>query len=268
MRPLVLLACALPLWAAAQYNSDTLRARMVVWNAVNARSAAMSIEDVNSDEPDINGQLGRALAGVLKVPGLSDRAIDSLIPPDDLQRVRSADGRLTIFQWDERTGGTFLGQLNVVFFRDTKGAGHAVGCNDEDASWPGDTWSRGGGYSAIHLLQRTDSSALYVCEGSVKGCSSCCSELLSVIELTRDSIHFDYPAFALGKDRNEEPLLGPTWELTARCGDVTRFAYDPKHKLLRYTYSSDDLTPVHTEEGPRKVVHGTVRFDGTRFVMR
>lgn len=267
MRPLLLLICAIPVLASAQWKSDTLRARMATWHAVRERSASMTLSDVMDDDWRINAQLSEALAGVLAMPGLSDHDIDSLIPADQLHRARSADGRLWLFSWDERTGGTFLAQVTLAFFRDAQGIGHPVfgrSSNDEG----GDTeWSHGGAYDAIHALGRTDSSTLYICVGSVKGCSSCCSELLSVIELTESSIHFDYPAFDQ-TDANGAPFMAATWELTARCGDVTRFAYDPKHKLLRYTYTSDDLTPMHTEESPGKLVSGTVRFDGTRFTVQ
>lgn len=40
--------------------------------------------------------------------------------------TRSPDGRLCIFQWDERTGGSFRALKHVVFYRDAKGAGHGT----------------------------------------------------------------------------------------------------------------------------------------------
>jgi len=267
MRQLLPFAIIFPLLATAQYDSDTLRARMDTWNTVRARSSAMSIEDVMNDDWRINAELSEALAGVLAVPGLSDHDIDSLIPADQLHRVRSADGRLWLFSWDERTGGTFLAQVTLAFFRDAQGNGHPVfgrSNNDEGGDME---WSHGGAYDAIHALGRTDSSTLYVCVGSVKGCSSCCSEMLTVIELTRDDIRFDFPAFEW-TDTDGERIMVPTWELTARCGDVSRFEYDPKHKMARYTYSADDLTPVHTEETSDQVVTGTARFDGIRFIIQ
>ncbi|MBL7945175.1 MAG: hypothetical protein JNN32_03860 [Flavobacteriales bacterium] len=268
MRALFIFGCILPLLSNAQYDRDTLGARLVTWNAVRERSDTLTLSEVMDDDWHINAQLNQALAGVLAVPGLNDHAIDSLIPADQLHRVRSADGRLTLFSWDERTGGTFQAQVTLVFFRDARGIGHPVfdrSLNDEGG---GTEWSRGGSYHAIHALGRTDSSTLYLCVGGVKGCSSCCSEMLTVIELTRDDIHFDYPAFEVGTDRNEEPLLGPTWELTARCGDVTRFDYDPKHKVARFTYTTDDLTPVPAGEGEARTITGSAHFDGKRFVVK
>ena len=84
----------------------------------------MSLGEVMEDEWRINEQQAEALAAVLQVPGLSDRSIDSLFA--DISHVRSPDGRLCIFEWAERTGGTFHGLMHVVFYRDAKGAGHGT----------------------------------------------------------------------------------------------------------------------------------------------
>lgn len=265
MRSFLIIACLLPILTVAQNWSDTLALRMANWHAVRARASALTQEEVNDNDWHINTDLGKAMAAVLRVPGLSDHSIDSLFPGDPFDHVRSSDGRLTIFQWDERTGGTFQALVHLVFYRDARGEGHPVfsyvtgdGVSEDDKYW-----SRGGGYSAIHALGRTDSSALYVCVGGVRGCSACCSELLTVLELTDSGINFTYPAF----DQPNEPEKGPSWELTSRCTDVTRFAYDPKTKTVSFTYTSDDITPVTTEEYPGPVISGTVRFDGRMFVV-
>jgi hypothetical protein len=263
MRTFGILACALPLLCVAQNWSDTLAVRMAAWNVVRERSDTLTLDEVMDDDWRINQELGEALAAVLRVPGLSDGALDSIFT-EGLRPVRSADGRLWIFEWDERTGGSFQAEVHLVFYRDGKGEGHPVFTFDlGDSIFEDDKrWSRGGGYGAIHQLGLTDSSMLYMCVGGVKGCSTCCSELLTVLELTANGINFNYPAFEYSLDDK-----GPTWELTSRCGDVTDFAYDPKTKVARYTYITDDITPVATNYTPGDTISGMVRFDGRVFVV-
>ncbi len=226
----------------------------------------MSLGEVMEDEWRINEQQAEALAAVLQVPGLSDRSIDSLFA--DISHVRSPDGRLCIFEWAERTGGTFHGLMHVVFYRDAKGAGHGTymyglgeGYADDDHAW-----SHGGGYDAIHALGKLDASMLYVLVGGVHGCTTCCSELLTVVQLGAQGINFNYPAFETAQYVNTELGKGPTWELTSRCGDVTRFVYDPAARTVHFTYNANDLTPVWTDSSLGEEVSGKARFDGRAFV--
>lgn len=270
MRPAALLTCLLPLLCPAQHWPDTLAARMATWHTVLQRSNSLSLGDVMDDDWRINTELGEAMAAVLRVPGLTDPTIDSLFPLGGLvHHVRSADGRLRIFQWDERTGGTFHALVHLVYFRDAQGTGHPVFTytvgDGEQAD--GMYWSHGGAYGAIHALGATDSSMLYVCVGGVHGCSSCCSEMLTVLELTATGIGFNYPAFHLPAGMDGQPRHEPTWELLARCGSITRFTYDPGTRTAHYTYTPDDLTPVATESDPGEEVHGSARFDGRVFVV-
>lgn len=269
MRASWFLACILPIAGTAQDWNDTLSTRIAMWNAVLAKSDSLSLGRVMDQDWRINTELGEAMAAVLNVPGLSDPAIDSLFPIDRfIHHVRSADGRLRIFQWDERTGGTFYALVHLVFYRDAKGKGHPVftyKVGDGDYA-NGMYWSHGGAYGEIHQLSATDSSTLYVCVGGVHGCSTCCSEMLTVLELTEDGIRFDYPAFDLPPGMDGLARKEPTWELTSRCGDITEFAYDPKTRVASYIYTSDDITPVSTEDGQGEKISGRMRFDGWKFV--
>lgn len=258
MRALLFIALTLPYCCAAQHRNDSLVTRMARWHAVLAGSDTMTREQVMEDDRNINTRIGNALEAVLSVPGLGDRAIDSLLPNGFVSHVRSADGRLWLFQWDERSGGTFQAVDNVLFFRDAHGAGTAMFTS---ASEEGDVWTRGGGYDTIHLLDRTDSTVRYVLIGSVVGCSTCCAELITVIELTADGIDLSYPAFP----STDGPVGVPTWCLDARCGDVSRFEYDPRKKVLHYTYTPDDMTPEKADHD-LPPVHGSWRYEGKGFV--
>ncbi|MFZ1688257.1 MAG: hypothetical protein WAU70_12580 [Flavobacteriales bacterium] len=262
----VILACFSAGLASAQVAwRDTLAVRMHELNIVLARADTLSMDEVMEDDWRINNALGESLTSVLNVPGLSDHDLDSLFPAGYIQKVRSTDGRLWIFNWDERSGGSFQGNLHVLLYRTARGEGRSFA----SFTLEGDEWSRGAYYSAIHPLRSKDGSALYVCIGSVRGCTTCCAEVVTVLELAEDGINFSYPAFNIP----EKPADGEvqqqhsasTWALDARCGDIVSFAYDPKTQIVRYTYVPDDLTPV-TSEAQNDEVSGRLRFDGRAFV--
>lgn len=262
-----LLLVGIPFLVQAQNaEPDTLALRWLGFSRAVAQADTLSLDEVMEGEWSINRRLGDALIGVLEAPGLSDGTIDSLFATGPFRQVRSSDDRLRIFNWDERTGGTFQAQVSVVCARLPNGLVKASYHTASD-----DEWCVGAGYSAIHRLRTTNGSALYACLGDVRGCSTCCAEVITVLEITPDGLNFTFPAFPSatreGEEANTANEHSSTWALDARCGDITHFDFDPRKQELRYTYVPDDLTPVPAN-ATGSPVSGRWRFNGETFVVQ
>lgn len=262
-RSLLLFLFALPAWLCAQvFPQDSLMARHAALHAALARLDTITDDELAESDWDINPTVGALLIRLLETPGLTDQQVDSLVPPSELYRVRSADGRLCIFSWDERTGGTFRSQVSVVFQRLPTGEVQGVYSTTDS-----DDWNKGGSYSEIHPLPSDSVATLYACVGQVIGCSTCCGDMLTVIQLTDDAINFNYPAFALkGADGQSNGAFTTTFLLTTRCGGLLEFAYEPFTSVLTYSYVADDLTPVVLENWDDHLeIKGHMRFTGEWF---
>ncbi len=227
------------------------------------RLETITADELMETEWDINPKVGELLIRLLEIPGLTDQEIDSLVPPSELNRARSADGRLCIFSWDERTGGTFRSQVSVVFFRLPTGEGKGFYSTVDE----NDEWNKGGAYNSIHQLRSDSTSTVYACVGQVIGCSSCCGDILTIIELTNGGINFNYPAFeAKGREGQANGVFSPTFLLTTRCGNGLRFEYDPGTNTLTYVYIVDDLTPMEMKDADdAREIRGIMHFNGAYF---
>lgn len=264
LRSLLLLLYAYPFWTNAQVErGDPITERARSFYAALARVDAMSDDDMADHGGELNASLGNHLIQLLESPGLTDRQIDSLVHPSDLYRTRSADGRLSIFSWDERTGGSFQAQASVVLYIMANGERRGIYSTVDD----GATWNKGGTYASIHAIRSDSTSTLYACVGTVIGCNTCCGNMLTVFELTSEGINFDYPAFAnVAADNQTSGTFSPTYLLTTRCGDGLEFDYDPNTSVLTYVYVADDLTPIIGDGlGPRQKINGSLHFNGERF---
>ena len=258
------LFCALPICVSAQVaTQDTVIARYAALQVALERLDTITANELLETEWDINPKVGALLIRLLETPGLTDQEIDSLVSPTELYRVRSADGRLCIFSWDERTGGTFRSQVSVVFFRMPTGEGHGFYTTVDDSG----EWNKGGAYNSIHAVRSDSASTVYACVGQVIGCSSCCGDILTIIELTNDGLNLNYPAFEdKGRDGQPNGAFSPTFLLTTRCGNGLQFDYDPGTSTLSYAYIVDDLTPVEMEDvDDAREISGSMHFNGAYF---
>jgi hypothetical protein len=272
---LVWMACALPALGWAQDRTeDSLSVHLRELSAVTAWADSLSPEETWADSVDVNGRVARCLRKVLELPLLGDSLLDHLVPNDFFGLARSADGRLRIYSWDENTGGTFHSMRKVIHYRDAQGRGHVLG--PEDADEEGGMCGQGEGYQEIHILRSDSASVLYMCLGFSLGCSTCCVNVATVVELTDAGISFHYGAFPVveeeveaNEEENEEVVVAFTSCLVHpnRCGDVLDFTYHPEQHMVTYAYMTDDLSVVPRSEGEEsRQVSGRLRFDGQVFV--
>lgn len=222
------------------------------------------IKDVGDTISELNDQIGEKLASILTDPGSLRLNLDSLLEHPALGKVHSADKRLWIFSWAENTGGSWKSALNVVHYRTgSKKLKADIVSGDTDDSEPG-FCSKGAGFNKIFKL-RSKNRDLYLCMGSGTSCNTCEYEIATVVELTKDSINYSYPAFRPRKVAETEAAAN--WSchtLDARRDDIEQFEFNPKTQVLTMVYLTDDYTPVQSAK--QKRIRERLLFDGTSFV--
>lgn len=217
---------------------------------------------------DINGLITKQLTEILSIPTITNYNLDSLLKHPFLEITHSIDNRLWIFDWYENTGGTFQSNISIVYYRNESNKSKI----SIDASLSEATnnvfSSNGAWFNNIYKLKSV-SKDLYLCMGSIKGCSSCCSEIAIVVELAHDSIYYEYPAFTKVKQDSQNfdyKSFSPCFSLDARCGDIEKFEYDPKTQTINFTYFTDDYTPIKKNDSDQKKIRGELKFNGETFV--
>lgn len=223
---------------------------------------------------DINGLIAEQLSDILIIPSIVNYNLDSLLNHNFLGITHSKDKRLWIFSWYENTGGTFKSNVSLVHYRTRpnkpKVAVESNFENNDSEKLVNNFCSNGFGFEKIYKL-KSSSKNLYLCLGSVVGCTTCCGEIASIVELTNDSINFNYPAFTISKQdgyyRDSEDN-SPCFTLDSRCGSIEKFEFDSKTQTINYSYSTDDNTPVKTVEEKSKIVIGSLHFNGQNFIQK
>lgn len=280
VRALLLLAGALCMLNATAQHAWRARfgQRMEALNAYLRFTDTLGEEQRWADTLDVNDAIAERLIAALEVPGVPDATIDSAFAYGWFGMASSDDRRLRIFSWDERTGGTFRSQANVVFFRKADGTPIARSAGTMEGEL---LCGLGAGYHNIHVLRSDMSTTLYACEGFVVGCATCCADVVSLLELGPDAVLAPVGLFTFAEgtvEDGEEESDGTVTEsermesscfvLEARCGDKLGFEYDAARQVFSFAYFTDDLTPVRQEEGEEsRKVTGRLRFNGEQFIL-
>jgi hypothetical protein len=224
------------------------------------------VDNIYDTISTVHAEIWRRLEAILMSPLLMTFDLDSLLKHPGLSIARSKDKRLWIFSWYENTGGSFHSSLNLVYYRTASNKPKVRRPAYEDATEQGGIddglYSLGLGYGTIYQL-KSGGKNLYLCLGGARTCNTCIVDVATVVELTRDGINFDYPAFIDGR---EEKIIRYTssFLLESRIGSVEYFKFDPKTQTLSFRYTTDDNTPVKSEH--EKVIARKLRFDGKKFV--
>jgi hypothetical protein len=255
------------------------------------------------DSIDLNTEIFEKLQSILTIPIIVDYKLDSLLSHSFLQIVKSDDNRLWIFSWYENTGGTFKSNVNLIHYRtlnnipkcvpaegysdttgfdfitsiydryDTTGVDYHINMNKFDGY--------GASFYQIYELESADNIKKYLSFGNGIGCMTCCYYTAVVIELTEDSINFNYPAFPEKPSDYEintqlnfpdhiiEEVFISNYLLGSRCGNIEIFEFDPKNQSIIYVYNTDDDTPLKTfMDEEQKQVKGMLIFNGLRFIQK
>ncbi|HEX2617641.1 MAG TPA: hypothetical protein VHL57_08870, partial [Flavobacteriales bacterium] len=177
----------------ARGQRDSLRLRAEHLGRLTALAPTITPGEAWNDSLDINQAIGQALLTVLRTPRVRDKDLDSLMDSTFFNVARSTDGRLRVYSWFENTGGSFLSYLHVLFYRDAKGRGRAFFPEAAENTFQ-NNFAYGSSVYAIHALRSNElAGRLYVCVGSVRGCNTCCAEVLHVVQLTDTALVLDPP---------------------------------------------------------------------------
>lgn len=210
---------------------------------------------------NINKIISLQLLDILNLPDISVYNLDSLLHHDYLGITHSENERLWFFSWYSNNGGSMIEIDNVVHYRTlSDSSNNSIDLSLENS--PTLYCSRLNWVNQIYKLESTNNKELYLCLSSGKYCSTCCAKIASVIELTTDSINFNYPAFS-----KNETNYSACYYLESRCGDIKEFIFSPKTQTINYTYLTDDNTAIIREIGEEaRTINGILKWDGIKFV--
>jgi hypothetical protein len=216
---------------------------------------------INGQNLGINALIAQQLEDIMQQPDIANYDLDSLLRHEYLNITISEDKRLGIFSWYDNNGGTWSIYDNVIFYKtaanDFKTHKDLTLENNPNSYYPSSAKCK-----KIYKLKSTNNKDLYLCIWSSSGCSTCCAQIASVIEITDNSILFEYPAFT---NSNLEKVSDIT--IDSRCGDIEKFEFNPSSEIISYRYLVDDNTPLNDSKYPvGKVISGKYKWNGVKFV--
>jgi hypothetical protein len=262
---LSLLICCLDFYAPAHAQRSAIEARFRSLESLQARADTLRpfdqrVENIYDTIAQVNSAIDSVLTAQLQDPALKEQ--DRLRLLRLFQGVRSADGRLLLFDWYENTGGSWKSYQSVLHYRSGNGARHSLSSSSDPDSHPHSEVFNGQGASFDKIYKlRAPGRDLYLCIGSGVSCNTCLYQMAIVVELTQSGARFDYPAFRSNDETAK--TWHPEFLIESRMGNMHRFDFDPRTQTLIISYTTDDNTPVHANS-PRRISR-RLKFDGRRF---
>ncbi|QIL40824.1 hypothetical protein G7074_17080 [Pedobacter sp. HDW13] len=254
--------------AESKVQKDSTTTNAVHFPILDSLKTLLSIADTTKSESiaddtsghDINDLIIHELTRVLINPKVTNEMLDSL--HTSLGVIRSDDKRFWIFNWYENTGGTFKSNISVLYYRTASGKQIIKTSQDVNNNFP----SSGAWFNMIYKLP-VKNKELYLCLGDGVGCTTCIYSTAVVVEVKKDSINFNYPAFEDNEGYDHGDHSSSALVLTARMGDIEKFEYNPKNRTLYFTYLTDDNTPiVRARKEKQKTIIRKLFFNGKKFI--
>lgn len=216
---------------------------------------------INGGNLIINELIAKQLEDIMQQPDIANYNLDSLLGHEYLNISISEDKRLGIFSWYDNNGGTWSIYDNVIYYKTSTN----IFRTHKDLtleSNPNSYYPSSAKCKKIYKLKSTNNKDLYLCLWSSSGCSTCCAQIATVIEINADGINFEYPAFI-----NSNPDLLSSLTIDSRCGDIEKFEFNAKTLTLSYRYLVDDNTPLNDSEYPvGKPISGRFKWNGEKFI--
>jgi hypothetical protein len=257
---LLLLGALFPVAQGQPGRVDSLSIRAAALSDALFTADDLAPDEGMNDSLSNNEVIEHRLKQLIGMP-MADSTLERVTEHELLSLTHSNDGRLWSFCWGENNGGSFQRNVCVLLYRDAQGRN--LGYADPSIC------VEGAGVGRIHRLRaRKVPGQLYLLEGSVVGCASCLTNVMSVLRVNGDTLEPYYPAFAAAEgDRSAHQGPTPCYSLEARYDHFLQFEYNERKQRIAYGYRTDDLTTIGPEEGsPEGVVRGTLQFDGERFI--
>jgi len=217
-----------------------------------------------------NDAIAKDLETALLDTNITKGDLVKLLSHPSLGIVHSDDKWLWIFNWYENTGGSFKSNISILLY---KGGNGKYRLSSDESGGLADTennvfQSGGAGFDSIYKLPSKHKS-LYLCMGNGIGCTTCIYSNAVVVELTKNGINFNYPAFQQGMNKDDYDYTDnpSSFMLAARWGNIEEFGYNPKTRKLSYVYLTDDNTPIQREEGEEQErIERNLKFNGKEFI--
>lgn len=166
----------------------------------------------------LSGMINGNLAKILDWKNIDDYDL-SLLLKGHLGVAKSPDGRLYVFSFDEKTGGTYRSQITLAHYRP----------RDGELPFKGDSAFNTDGYSFIDTIH-TKQGIKYVMIGQVAGCSTCLGNYVDVVHYEKGGFvtDFNYSVSTRASfDDDSKPIID----------------YDSKLHRIYINYTTNDMTP-------------------------
>lgn len=224
-------------------------------------------QDTLDHVADLNTEIVHTLDVILKNRKITGQNLDTILNHPNLGIVHSDDGKLWIFNWYENTGGTFKSNTSMIMYKNASGQFN-VGYDDSETSIGGDQnnafSSNGAWFERIYKLP-CKTRNLYLCTGSGIGCTTCIYSTAVVVELTKEGVNFNYPAF-IDCDYTQDNTNPSYFTLRSRWNHIEKFEFNEKTQTLNFEYITDDNTPIVREEDEKEELKsGKMVFRKDRF---
>ncbi|MEO8885036.1 MAG: hypothetical protein ABI367_03175 [Mucilaginibacter sp.] len=148
-----------------------------------------------------------------------------LLLKNHLSTVRSPDGKLYSFGFEEKTGGSYKSIISYIHYKSDNNK--SITINDQD-----NTIFNADGYYSIDTINTND-GVKYLLKGNVQGCDQCFGFYIDLVSFDKGRFIKDF-SYNLGS-RNFE---GPD-EMSSDF-----ITYDSKQHIIKIRYITDDQTPT------------------------
>jgi|AntRauTorcE11897_2_1112592.scaffolds.fasta_scaffold21196_2 hypothetical protein len=160
----------------------------------------------------------KVTGGLLRITeheGFAEHPIENELNSDVLEILVSEDRKLFIFSFDMKNGGTYKGEIAMMFY---EGLG-----NSESNSTAFSQIRREGVYE-IHTLNSQEGKK-YLLVGGIVGCATCYESFVQLIQPKGDKLESQF-----------------AYALNLRNGWDNPIEFDPETQRISAEYETDDLT--------------------------
>jgi hypothetical protein len=158
------------------------------------------------------------LAEILDWKNIDDYDL-SLLLKGHLGVAKSPDGRLYVFSFDEKTGGTYHSQTTLVHYHPRD--------NEMPFKIKNDSVFNRDGYGSIDTIN-TRQGIKYVMVGQVTGCNTCLGNYVDVVHYEKGGFVTDFSYNVSTREGNDD---GPVID------------YDAKLHRININYTTNDMAP-------------------------
>lgn len=211
----------------------------------------------------ILSQISDDISILLQNPAVSCTRLENSIGAF-IQTVKSEDTLIWVFEWDEKSGGSYRSCSKIMCYYDVSGERKIVTGNngEEDKGYLiyDGLWTGG-----IYKLK--SEKQIYLINEGAQTCNTCIADYYSTGELT-DSGLIAYPGF-YGEsiyDETADDYKTSSYGIEYRWNESNGLVFDPEKQIIISSYFEDDLSGYNGDPESARYLTDTLIFDGEMFL--